>query len=404
MTGDPIERKTIVLGVTGSIACYKAADLASKLTQAGASVEVILTAGARQFLTPLTFRSLTHRPVVADLFDPDSELAVQHVALAERAHLVVVAPATANVIAKLAVGLADDALTATILATRAPVMVAPAMDAHMYENPAVQENLQRLRQRGMIIVGPAKGRLASGLYGLGRLVEVELLLGHIRLLLGRNGDLAGRTVVVSAGGTQEPVDPVRVVTNRSSGKMGYALAEAARDRGARAILVTAPTALPDPVGVEAVHVETAVQMREAILRAIAGADVLIMAAAVADYMPVSMAPQKVKKGPETWTLQLTRTPDILKEADGNIIKVGFAAESENLLANARDKLLSKGLHLIVANDITAPESGFGVDTNKVALLERDGGVEELPLMGKYQVAHRILDRVARLLAGRPRAI
>ncbi len=389
--------KNIVLGVTGSIACYKALDLASKLVQAGALVNAIMSYGATRFVTPLAFRSITHRPVVTDTFDPDSELSVEHVALAESADIVVVAPATAHFIAKMAAGLADDPLTTTILATRAPVMVAPAMDAHMYDNPATQENLSKLVDRGVLIVGPASGRLASGLVGMGRLVETPELVGNISAVLGRKGDLAEYTVVVSAGGTQEPIDPVRVITNRSSGKMGYAIAEVARDRGARVVLVTAPTSLADPVAVEVVKVGTALEMRDAVQDSVAGADALIMAAAVADYMPVSPASQKMKKDSDTWSIGLGKTPDILEESRGRFIKVGFAAESEDMLENARGKVLRKSLDLIVANDITAEGSGFGTDTNKVVLVDKSGGVEELPLMSKHEVAHRILDRVRQLL-------
>ncbi|MBF8267649.1 MAG: coaBC [Dehalococcoidia bacterium] len=394
----PLSGSSVILGVTGSIACYKAADLASKLTQEGAHVDVILTQGASNFITPLTFRSLTHRPVVGDLFDPQSELAVEHVALAQRADIIIVAPATAHVLAKLAHGMADDALTATILASSAPLAVAPAMDGHMYTNPATQENLSKLRERGVTIIGPAEGYLASGLRGIGRLVEVPQIVESLCAILGRRGDLAGKSVVVSAGGTAEPIDPVRVITNRSSGKMGYAVAQAARDRGARVTMVTAPTSLPDPVGVETVHVGTALEMRDAIFRACEDGDVLIMAAAVADYRPVSVAEQKIKKGGERWSIELIKNPDILAEAPGRVLKVGFAAESQDLLENARTKLVAKGVALMVANDITAPDSGFAVDTNKVYLVDRERGVEELPLLSKYEVGHRILDRVVELLS------
>ena len=392
-----LEGKCLVLGITGSIACYKALDLASKLTQAGAFVDTIMSYGATQFITPLACRSITHRPVVTDTFDRDSELSVEHVALAQRADLVVVAPATAHFIAKAAAGLADDPLTTTILATAAPVMIAPAMDGHMYHNPATQENLAKLESRGITVVGPGTGRLASGLVGVGRLVETPELMGNIAAILGRQGDLAGRTIVVSAGGTQEPIDPVRVITNRSSGKMGYAIAEAARDRGARVVLVAAPTALADPVGVDLVRTTTALEMRDAVSKAVAGSDALIMAAAVADYRPISTASQKVKKGADTWSIELGRTPDILDESRGKFIRVGFAAESEELLANARAKVAKKSLDLIVANDITADGSGFGTDTNKVLLVDASGQVEDLPLMSKPEVAHRILDRVRDLL-------
>ena len=396
-----LEGAKVILGVTGSIACYKALDLASKLTQAGAQVDAIMSYGATRFITPLALRSITHRPVVTDTFEPASELSVEHVALAQRADIVVVAPATAHLIAKVATGLADDPLTTTILATQAPILVAPAMDGHMYDNPATQENVSKLRSRGLTIVGPARGRLASGLVGMGRLVETPELLGHIRAILGRQGDLAGRNITVSAGGTQEPVDPVRVITNRSSGKMGYALAEAARDRGASVVLVTGPTSLVDPVAVDVVKVGTALEMRDAVLKSVANADALIMAAAVADYSPLSSAPQKVKKGTETWSVEMAKTPDILEESKGSFIRVGFAAETENLLENAKKKVLGKSLDLVVATDITAEGSGFGEDSNKVLLVDRDGSVEDLPLMPKHELAHRILDRVRQLLSGAP---
>ncbi|MCZ6534407.1 MAG: bifunctional phosphopantothenoylcysteine decarboxylase/phosphopantothenate--cysteine ligase CoaBC [Chloroflexi bacterium] len=393
-----LDKKHIVLGVTGSIACYKALDLASKLTQGGALVDVVMTQSATRFVTPLAFGGITHQPVVTDLFDPQSELSVEHVALAERADLLVVAPATANSIAKMALGLADDPLTTTLLATMAPVIVAPAMDGHMYENAAVQENLKKLRDRGVTIVGPDEGYLASGKMGKGRLVETPELMGHIRAILGKDGDLAGSTIVVSAGGTQEPLDPARIITNHSSGKMGYALAEAARDRGARTILVTAPTSLPDPVAVEVVRVQTALEMRDQVVKATADAQALVMAAAVADYRPRLASPQKLKKDSDSMTLELTRNPDILTETTGPIVKVGFAAESQDLAQNAREKMARKGLDLIVANDITDPESGFGSDANKVLILGKNGQVEDLPLMPKEAVAHRVLDRVRDLMA------
>jgi phosphopantothenoylcysteine decarboxylase/phosphopantothenate--cysteine ligase len=399
----PLSGSKVILGVTGSIACYKAADLASKLTQEGALVDVILTQGAGNFITPLTFRSLTHRPVVTDLFDADSEQAVAHVAMAQSADIIVIAPATAHVIAKLAHGLADDALTTTVLASSAPVAVAPAMDGYMFDNPATQENLEKLRQRGITIIGPAEGHLASGLRGMGRLVEVPQIVDTMSGILGRQGDMAGRSVVVSAGGTQEPIDPVRVITNRSSGKMGYAVAQAARDRGARVILVTAPTSLPDPASVEVRHVTTVAEMREAVLSACVGADALVMAAAVSDYRPAQVSSQKIKKNQdiEGLVLHLTKNADFFLEVPEGVLRVGFAAESEDLLVNAGKKLRDKNLALIVANDITAADSGFDVDTNKVAILDRDGGIEELPLMTKYQVGHRILDRVVKLLSPPP---
>ena len=396
----PFENKSVVLGVTGSIACYKAVDLCSKLVQAGAEVDVVLSPAATRFINPITVSSITHRPVTTDLFEPESELSMDHVALSKRADIIVIAPATANTIAKLAHGLADDAITTTVLATAAPVLVAPAMDANMYENPAVQENLQTLRDWGVTIIGPEQGRLASGLVGWGRLVEPAQLIGHIAAVLGHDGDLVGRTIVVSAGGTVEPIDPVRVITNRSSGKQGYAIAEAARDRGASTILVTTPTALPDPTGIEIARVETVAQMRDAVLAACQQADVLIMAAAVSDYRPVEVADHKIKKSESGngLAIQLTENDDFFLEVPDKVLKVGFAAESDDLLDNASKKLTAKRLALIAANDITAENAGFGVDTNKVTILDREGGMEDLPLMSKYEVAHRILDRVAKLLS------
>jgi phosphopantothenoylcysteine decarboxylase/phosphopantothenate--cysteine ligase len=387
----------VVLGVTGSIACYKAVDLASKLTQAGALVDTILSYGATQFISPLAFRSITHRQVVTNTFDPDSEFSNEHVALARWADIVVIAPATVNCIAKLAWGLADDPLTTTVIATKAPLLVAPAMDGSMFDHPATQENLAKLRGRGVVIAGPAPGRLASSLVGMGRLLETPELLGYITATLGKDGDLAGRTIVVSAGGTQEPIDPVRVITNNSSGKMGYALAEAARDRGAQAVLIAAPTSLPDPPLVKVIKVQTAQQMCDAVLSELENADALIMAAAVADYRPVMAAEQKIKKSNENLTIDLTKTTDILETAAGDFIKVGFSAESENLLANATEKVRRKSLDLIVANDITDPDGGFGRDTNRVVLIDRELQVEELPLLTKYEVSHRILDRVRSML-------
>ena len=389
----PLADKHVVLGVTGSIACYKALDLASKLMQAGALVDIIMSYGATQFITPLAFRSLTHRVVVTDTFDPDSEYSVEHVALAHQADVIVVAPATLHCIAKMALGLADDPLTTTIVAAKCPLVVAPAMDGNMFDHPATQANLATLKERGAVIAGPGIGRLASGLSGVGRLLETPELLGHISYAMGKDGDLAGRTVVVSAGGTMEPIDPVRVITNHSSGKMGYALAEAARDRGADVVLVTAPTSLADPALVKVVQVRTAEEMGQAIQEHVTKADALVMAAAVADYRPTETAGQKIKKADDDLNISLAKTTDILKSAKGNFVRVGFAAESQNLVENAKAKVGSKNLDLIAANDITAEGSGFGSDTNKVTLIDRDLAVEELPLLSKYEVSNQILDRV-----------
>ena len=396
---NPLEGKFVVLGVTGSIACHKAVDLASKLTQAGALVDVIMTESATRFATPLAFQSITHRPVVTDTFDPSSADAIEHVAIAERADVLVVAPATANTIARMALGLADDALTTTALATRAPIILCPAMDGHMYENPATQENVATLESRGVVVAGPAQGHLASGLSGKGRLLEVREIIGYVRWVLGRSGDLSRRKIVVSAGGTREAIDPVRFISNRSSGKMGYAVAEAARDRGADTVIVAAPNDLPDPVGTRVVDVVTAAEMLDALSAECHDADALVMAAAVADWRPATEAEHKLKKGEaDHMTIDVVRTPDVVASISrDDLIKVGFAAETDDLVANARAKLVPKGLHLIAANDVTAEDSGFSADTNEVVLIDREGGMEELGLLSKYDVGHRILDRVATLL-------
>ena len=393
----PFQDKRVLLGVSGSIAAYKAVDLASKLTQAGAAVDVLMTYSATHFITPLSFRSITHRPVLVDLFDINSPQAIEHVALAKSADVLVVAPATAHLIAKLALGLADDPISVIALATSAPLVLAPAMDANMWQHPAVQRNVQTLTQRGAVIVGPGQGRLASGLVGWGRVAETPELMGRIAQTLGAHGDLSGRAIVVSAGGTQEPIDPVRVITNRSSGKMGYAIAEAARDRGADVILIKAPTALDDPPGVRVMPVETAEEMRQAVQDAARSADALVMAAAVADYRPTAPSSHKMKKeAASELAIDLERTTDIIASVPSGIVKAAFAAESDNLLGNARAKLRSKGADLVVANDITIPDAGFGSDTNKVWLLDEDSELE-LPLMPKYDVAMAILDRIAALL-------
>ena len=393
----PFQDKRVLLGISGSIAAYKAVDLASKLTQAGATVDVLMTYSATHFITPLTFRSITHRSVLVDLFDINSPQAVEHVALAKSADVLVAAPATAHLIAKLALGLADDPISVIALATSAPLVLAPAMDANMWQHPAVQRNVQTLTQRGAVIVGPGQGRLASGLVGWGRVAETPELMGRIAQTLGAHGDLSGRAIVVSAGGTQEPIDPVRVITNRSSGKMGYAVAEAARDRGAEVILIKAPTALDDPPGVRVVPVETAEEMRQAVQDATLSADALVMAAAVADYRPAAPSSHKMKKeAASELAIDLERTTDIIASVPSGIVKAAFAAESDDLLDNARAKLRSKGADLVVANDITIPDAGFGADTNKVWLLDEDSELE-LPLMPKYDVAMAILDRIAALL-------
>ncbi len=398
--GRGLKGKRIVLGVTGSIAAYKAADLTSKLVQQGALVDVVMSEGAVNFIAPLTFRSLTHRPVLHQLFDPASDAGIEHVALAENCDVIVVAPATANVMAKAANGLADDLLTCMLLATRRPVVLAPAMDGYMFDNPATQENVSRLLSRGWTMIGPGEGRLASGLVGRGRLADVEDIIGGLKQVLGRGGDLAGKSVVVTAGGTLEPIDPVRHIGNRSSGKMGYAIAEAARDRGANVTLVSTQTSLRAPYGVEFVRADTAEEMRKEVVGRAPGADILVMAAAVADFRPATEAEHKIKKSAGGMTLELQETADILAEASGQrLVKVGFAAESQDLVTNARKKMRRKGVDLMVANNITDEGSGFGSDTNRVVIIDSDGVSDELPLLPKSEVAHLLLDRAAGIEKG-----
>ncbi|MFN8508766.1 MAG: bifunctional phosphopantothenoylcysteine decarboxylase/phosphopantothenate--cysteine ligase CoaBC [Dehalococcoidia bacterium] len=394
----PLEGRHVVLGVTGSISAFKAADLASKLRQAGAAVEVVMTPAATQFVTPLTFQSLTGRPVVVDMFAAAE--AEAHVEVARRADALVIAPASADCIANLATGRTPDMVTLTALATVAPVLVAPAMDSQMWEHPATRANVETLRARGVAFIGPAEGRLASGRVGAGRLAEPPAILGALRALIGAaHGDLRGRHVVVSAGPTQEPIDPVRYVGNRSSGKMGFSIAEAARDRGARVTLVAGPVALETPPGIERRNVSTVAEMLAALQETTAKADALVMSAAPADFRPENPATQKMKKTPgqESMRIDLAKNPDILASLPGGGVRVGFAAETENLAGNAVAKLASKRLAFIVANDVTAAGSGFGTDTNQVTMFHDDGRIEELPLMSKYAVAHAILDRVAERL-------
>jgi len=392
------KNKTIVLGVTGSISAYKAADLASRFTREGFRVDVILTESAMKFIAPLTFRNITGRPVVTTMWDLDSEFSVEHVALAEAADIVLIAPATANIIAKIAGGLADDMLSCTVLATMAPVVIAPAMNDNMWANPITRENVEKLKKRGFTFVEPAYGRLASGKMGTGRLTSVDEICGITLLVLGRKGDLAGKNIVVTAGGTQEPVDPVRCLTNRSSGKMGYAVAEAARNRGAEVTLISAPTALLKPTGIKVIDVTTAEEMLKAVQEATKKADVLIMAAAVADFRPARPSGSKIKRQDlNELRLELEKTPDILAQVKGDFIRVGFAAESHDIVANARDKVKRKGLDLIVANDITEKDCGFGTETNRVTIIDSQGKAEELPLLHKNVVANKILDRVVNLL-------
>lgn len=404
-----LEGKRILLGITGGIAAYKVCTLASHLTQMGAEVDVVMTEAATRFVAPLTFEALTGRPAYTDMWrtgDAGLPTHIAHVGLAHAADLLVIAPATANTIAKLAAGLADNLLTTLALAATCPVLLAPAMDAGMWSHPATQANVATLRARGVYFAGPVRGRMASGLEGEGRMMEPEEILGHIRLVLGKSGALAGRKVVVTAGPTREFIDPVRFISNPSSGKQGFALAQAALDRGASVTLITGPVSLPTPVGARRVDVVTVGEMLDAVLEATADADLLLMAAAVGDYRPATTSPHKIKKTADL-TLRLERTPDILaavaerRAATGfPRVVVGFAAESQDLLENARAKLEAKRLDLIVANDITAPDAGFAAETNRVVLLDREGSVERLPLMSKSAVAEAVLDRVGRYLMGR----
>ena len=389
--------RNVVLGVTGSIAAYKAVDLASKLTQAGVAVHTVMTESATKLVGPASFRAITGRPVSTDLFDLENPHSIEHVSLAEIADLLLIAPATANVIAKLACGIADDLLSCTALATRAPILVAPAMHSAMWENPATQANVKTLKGRGVSFVGPAEGRLASGGVGVGRFAPVPEILGEALRIVGREGDLSGIRIVVSAGGTREAIDPVRFLGNRSSGRMGFAVAEAARDRGADVALVSAPTSVSPPAGLTVVDVETAAEMRNAVAAACRAADALIMAAAVADYAPSAPADRKLKKGAERLSIELERTADVLASVDGPRVRVGFAAETENLIENARRKLVDKRLDLVVANRVGTEESPFGSEVNRAILIDAERE-EELPLLAKRELADRILDRVRDLLA------
>jgi phosphopantothenoylcysteine decarboxylase/phosphopantothenate--cysteine ligase len=393
--------KSILLGVTGGIAAYKAAEVTSRLAQAGAEVTVIMTQHATEFVAPLTFQSLSGREVITDMFArPEAYGGVRHISLAEQAAAILVAPATANVIGKVATGLADDMLTTTILAATCPVVFVPAMNDAMFRNPIVQRNLATLAGHGYVIVPPGEGWLACRRVGKGRFPEIDTVLQALAMAVCEKKDLRGRRVLVTAGPTREYFDPVRYVTNPSSGKMGHALALAAAQRGAAVTLITGPTALPDPFGVETVRVESTAEMYAAVLERAAEQDVFLGAAAPVDYAPAERAAQKLKKAEQTLTMELRPTPDILAEVGRrNLgrVRVGFAAETTDLLAHAQAKLEKKNLHLIVANDLTRPGAGFQADTNAVTLLGRDGTVEELPLMGKDELAHHILDRVARLL-------
>lgn len=393
-----VRGKTIVVGITGGIAAYKSCETVRLLAQAGATVRVILTRAAEEFVTPLTLQTLSGNPVARHTFNLTEESEIGHIRLADTADAILIAPATANVVAKLAAGIADDLLTTVVLATRAPVLVAPAMNVHMWEHAVVQANVARLREQGRIVVAPESGALACGYEGAGRLPEPAVLVEEVAVAVSVK-DLAGRRVLVTAGPTWEALDPVRHIANRSSGKMGYALARVARRRGAEVTLVTGPTALSLPGGVTCVRVTSAREMQKAALHHAAVADCVVMAAAVGDYRPTESSAHKIKRGRAELELRLAPNPDILAELSalpGPRVLVGFAAETRDLVANARRKLQAKGVHLMIANDVTAPGAGFDVDTNVVTVIDRTGRVERLEKMSKEEVASVIFDRVADL--------
>jgi phosphopantothenoylcysteine decarboxylase/phosphopantothenate--cysteine ligase len=402
---NPLENKHILLGITGSIAAYKGAELASKLTQAGVHVNVLLTPSAEKFVSPLTFQSLTGNKCFTDGDLWGGEGHIVHVQLGRTTDLMLIAPASANTIAKLAHGIADNLVSITALAARCPLVIAPAMDAGMFSHPATQENVKILQSRGVTFIGPEEGHLASGLEGRGRMSEPQDIVNQMRWILAQGGPLTGRKIVVTAGGTQEAIDPVRVIGNRSSGKQGYAIAQAALDCGAQVTLITTPTALPIPFGAQVVLVQTAEEMRKAVLKNIPDALALIMTAAVADFRPLHKLEEKIKKEKGLKEIQLEATKDILLEVANKKPKlnpglrvIGFAAESQDIFKNAQKKLESKHLDIIAVNDITSPVAGFGTDTNKVSLLFADGSLEDLPLMKKSEVAEKIIQTLINWLA------
>jgi phosphopantothenoylcysteine decarboxylase / phosphopantothenate---cysteine ligase len=395
----------ITLGVTGGVAAYKAAELVRLLQKDGFSVQVVMTRGAREFITPLTFAALSGQKVITDLFGDSSggeanlESAIEHIAVAQRTDLLLVAPATADILAKFARGIADDFLTTLYLASTAPVVMAPAMNVNMWNHLATQENVERLRARGVKIVDPDEGYLACGMTGAGRLASQSSIVAAVRETLKARRHLDGETVLITAGPTREDLDPVRYISNRSSGKMGYAVAEAAARRGAKVILVSGPVSLDIPAGVERVDVRTAKEMHHAVAERIASASIAILAAAVADYRPMELHTEKIKKNDAALTISLEPTTDILAEVarnKGQKIVVGFAAETDHVAENARKKLSVKNADLIVANDVTAEGAGFDQDTNIVTLFSRDGRDLALPKLTKSEVAQRILDEVLRL--------
>ena len=396
--GMVLQNKSILLGISGGIAAYKAAELVRLLVKAGASVRVVMTKNAQEFITPLTLQSLSGNPVSTDTFDLTQESEIGHIRLADTADLILIAPATANILAKLAHGLADDLLSTLLLVTRAPVVIAPAMNVHMYAHPATQENLKTLQRFGHHIIEPAEGELACGYEGKGRLAEPEQIVECVEARLTKK-DMQGEQVIVTAGPNCEPIDPVRFITNRSTGKMGFALARIAHQRGAEVTLVSGPTALAAPLGVRLCSVRTALEMQQAVLTHYPRATIVVSAAAIADYRPAQIATQKLKKKDGDFSIPLDRNPDMLAglgRDKGNRLLVGFATETENVLQNAERKLRSKNLDMIVANDVTQEGAGFAGDTNIVTLLDRTGQQEPLPLMSKDAVAHAVYDRLLAL--------
>ena len=391
-----LQGKKIVVGVAGGIAVYKVVDIVSRLKKQGANVYVVMTKAAANFVTPLTFREISGHPVVADMWNETPHWNVEHIALATSADLFLLAPATANIIGKIANGIADDMLSTTVMATTAPVVFAPAMNTNMYLNPIVQQNITKLMELGYIFIEPESGLMACGTEGIGRLPMPEVIVANVINVLTSKKDLAGKKILVTAGGTQEAIDPVRYIGNRSSGKMGYALAKMAAARGAEVTLISGPTHLAPPAGVVVRYIQSAAEMRDEVLVHYAASDIVIKAAAVADYRPQTMANNKIKKNSATLELILEKTSDILFEL-GQLKKhqllVGFAAETQELIAHAQGKLAKKNLDMIVANDITVPGAGFNVDTNIVKLLHRDGRIQELPKMSKEQLAGIILDEI-----------
>jgi len=392
----------VVLGVTGGIACYKAVELVRLLIKGGFRVQVIMTRSAMEFVTPLTFQTLSGNPVATETFNLTQESEIGHINLADSADLFVIAPATANVIGKIAGGIADDLLTTVVMATQAPVLIAPAMNIHMYENPILQENLRKLRRIGYHLMEPAEGFLACGYEGKGRLPEPEAILAEIQQLTSKK-DLSGERFLITAGPNREPLDPVRYISNRSSGKMGYALAKVALRRGAEVALVSGPTALEPPSGARLIAVTTAAEMQAAVLKEFAACTAVVMAAAVTDYRPVTVAGQKIKRGKGPLDLRLEPNPDILKtlgeKRDGKVL-IGFAAETEDLNANAEKKLRAKNLDMIVANNVAEAGSGFDGDTNIATIIDRTGAQRSLPLMSKDELADCIYDHFLALKSKR----